>query len=735
MRLDRDSWRGLVVVALLLAAFALKGALIAPPPVENAAFNAGRAVARLQRILGDQRPHPVDSAADDAVRNRLIAELNAIGLQPRVQDAQDCSGFPKSRVISCSRVRNVIATLPGTGPGKHLLLSAHYDSTPTGPGAGDDGIGVATLLEVGAILKGAPPPRPVTLLFNEGEEYGLNGAAAFVRRDPEARQVNSLINIDGRGVSGPALMHETSDPNGAAMAAYASATHRPFANSISTDFAKLIPNSTDVVFYKPTGWTLLNYAWLGNETRYHSPGDRIDALSAATLSHMGGEVLAATHALASKPDPTRAGSGRTVFTDIAGRIFFRLPLIVAAATLALLLAATFLLARQRKALGKPLLVALGLVAGGTAGVAIIAIIMGLLRAGDYWRAYPLVAYLQLYALLLLVMSALWARLGRSIDRERMRAATWLLVILLGAALSLALPGATIFFLLAPALAIIGLAIGTRSSLLATIVLLAAALLQLLMFAEMLALIEMLLIDGPLWAVLPLAALAVLPVLVELEPARLRAALGVTALAALGLSGAALAMPRASAKRPLGMSIDYYREANFGTAKWAIATKQAPLPEKFPGQWRKGTLPYNGRTRWIAPAPLVATPVATARLVSTAPAGAGRRIRIALSPAGGDAVAIRFPERAKVLALGLPGQAVPVPPDGQPSKAALRCTGRSCEGLVIEALLGESRPVTVELYSTRFGLPPQGAPLLAARPRNAIPQYAPDSTITRSHAKL
>jgi hypothetical protein len=128
-------------------------------------------------------------------------------------------------------------------------------------------------------------------------------------------------------------------------------------------------------------------------------------------------------------------------------------------------------------------------------------------------------------------------------------------------------------------------------------------------------------------------------------------------------------------------------------------------------------------------------VATARLVSTAPAGAGRRIRIALSPGGGDAVAIRFPERAKVLALGLPGQAVPVPPDGQPSKAALRCTGRSCEGLVIEALLGESRPVTVELYSTRFGLPPQGAPLLAARPRNAIPQYAPDSTITRSHAKL
>jgi len=57
------------------------------------------------------------------------------------------------------------------------------------------------------------------------------------------------------------------------------------------------------------------------------------------------------------------------------------------------------------------------------------------------------------------------------------------------------------------------------------------------------------------------------------------------------------------------------------------------------------------------------------------------------------------------------------------------------GLVIEALLGNSRPFTAELYSTRFGLPPQAASLVAALPRNSIRQYAPDSTITRSHVKL
>ena len=738
MRLDRDSWRALLIVALLLAGFALKGALIAPPPLpERVAagdFDTARALARLQRILGDQKPHSVDTASDDAVRARLIAELQAFGLQPRIQEIEDCSGFPKSRVVSCSRVRNVIATVPSRAPGPHLLLNAHYDSTPTGPGAGDDGIGVATLLEIGAILKAAPPARPVTLLFNEGEEYGLNGAAAFVHHDPEARQINSLINIDGRGVGGAAIMHETSDPNGAAMSVYARAAAHPYANSISTDFAKLIPNSTDVVFFKPTGWTLLNYAWLGNETRYHSPGDRIEAVDPATIAQMGSEVLSATRVLAATRDPAGASSGRAVFTDIAGRVLFRLPLAVAAVLLALLVAGAMTLAWHRSALGMPLLASVALFASGAAVAGVAGLVAGLFRTGDFWRAHPLIVYLALYAWLILGMGTALARFGK-LGRDRLRAAAWLLLLLCGAAVSVVLPGATIFFLIGPAIALAGVLLDKRSPGAALLLASGAAIVQFLMFAELLALVEMLLIDGPLWAVAPIAALAVLPVMVELDPARLRPALSLTALFSLGLSAAALALPRSSAERPLGFSIDYYREANFGSANWAVATKQAPLPKRFPGHWRPGTLPYNGRPRWIAPAPLLTSPVATARLVASAPAGSGRRIRIALSPGGGDAVAIRFPESAKVRALGLPGEAVAVPANGEPKKAALRCAGRSCDGLVIEAVLGEPHPVMVELYSTKFGLPPQGEPLAAARPRNAIPQYAPDSTITRSHVKL
>jgi hypothetical protein len=263
----------------------------------------------------------------------------------------------------------------------------------------------------------------------------------------------------------------------------------------------------------------------------------------------------------------------------------------------------------------------------------------------------------------------------------------------------------------------------------------AIVIQFLMFAELLAEIEVLLIDGPLAAVAPLAALAALPAIIEIEPSDYRPSMAACALAFVGLSLASLFMPRASAERPLGFGIDYYRDANSNKANWAIATKQAPLPSNFPGAWKKGVLPYNGRTRWISPAPLIQTAVPTAKVVGSSAAGAGRRLRLALSPGGGNSFAIRFPEDAKVLALGLPGAANSIPAKGEPDKALLRCTGRSCEGLQIEVLLGDRKPVTAELFSTRFGLPPEGRPLEAARPTNAQPQYAPDQTITRSRVRL
>ena len=724
--------RLLIVFMALLLVFAAKDLLIRPPEppakAENGAFDTARAAGRLARIVGDQRPHPVDSEANDAVRARLVAELRAIGLEPQIRERMDCNGTPNSRAVSCSMTRNIVASV-GPVTGKRLLLNAHYDSTPTGPGASDDGIGVASMIEVALLIQAAPPARPITFLFNEGEEYGLNGARAFVEGDPLAREVDTLINIDSRGVSGPAIMFETSDPNGPALADYARATARPYANSLSTDFATLIPNTTDNTVFKERGWKTLSYSIIGNETRYHTPGDTMGALARSSLYHLGSEVLAATRTLSA--DAGEEAAGRRVFTDIAGRGPVSLPLALAALLLGAIVTGTALAAYRRKAIGRPLGALAGAVAGAMIAVALVGEAADLLRHGDYWRAYPLVAYLAAYATLLAVLSALLLRFARSIDRERLRIACWLLIGLAGGAACIVLPGATIFLIASPLLALTAMQVGRWSKALATTLFWAAALVQLLLFAELLALIEMLLIDGPVSAVAPLAALATLPFLIEVLPAeKSRGALLAMGVVAFGLWITALVMPRTSDERPGAFTIDYVRDDLRGAANWAVASKQAPLPgswDRF-GEWRGKLMPHNGRRRWVAEAPVIDVPRPAIRLLSSVADGKGRTVRLAIGRGGGDAAALKFAKDVSVVAMGLPGRTRLIPRDAEPEPAFLRCSGRACDGLVLEIRLGGREKVKAELIGTRFGLPVEGKVLAAARPARTHPQYTPDSSI-------
>ncbi|HYD38348.1 MAG TPA: hypothetical protein VEA60_12085, partial [Allosphingosinicella sp.] len=91
------------LLALLMTALWFKGRLIAPAEVPAQAapggFDTARAMARLGRVLGGQRPHPVDGAEADAVRGRLLAELRSLGLAPVVTDALACNGTGKSRAV------------------------------------------------------------------------------------------------------------------------------------------------------------------------------------------------------------------------------------------------------------------------------------------------------------------------------------------------------------------------------------------------------------------------------------------------------------------------------------------------------------------------------------------------------------------------------------------------------------------------------------------------------------
>ena len=78
-----------------------------------------------------------------------------------------------------------------------------------------------------------------------------------------------------------------------------------------------MPNYTDVNSFGERGWLTLNIAPIGNETRYHSPGDELAALDHRTLQHMGDQTLALSQALTAGPAPQSGGN--RIFMDVSGR--------------------------------------------------------------------------------------------------------------------------------------------------------------------------------------------------------------------------------------------------------------------------------------------------------------------------------------------------------------------------------------------------------------------------------
>jgi len=259
-----------------------------PSPVDAGApdvvFSADRAEAILRDLLAGSSPHVAGSAANHVVRDRILAHLEAAGYQPEIQSRFHCS----PQYGSCSPVENVIAVKPGA-TGRHaILLTAHYDSTWAGPGAADDGAGVAALLEIARMAADFPAfDNDVIFLVSDAEELGLTGADAFAEHHPLFAKVKAVINLEARGVTGPSAMFETGEGNRSVIRMLAKNVDRPVANSLVYEMYRRMPNDTDFTVYKRKGIMGVNFAFAHGVALYHSALDDPDHLDLGSLQHHG----------------------------------------------------------------------------------------------------------------------------------------------------------------------------------------------------------------------------------------------------------------------------------------------------------------------------------------------------------------------------------------------------------------------------------------------------------------
>ncbi len=408
-------------MALVVTIFAVLwigvGAAVPPPVVPASAapsvFSAERAMADI-RIIG-ARPHPVATIDNQRVRTYLAGRLAALGVAPEERRYLiDPAGYARLRgwnpqLSPSAELADLVGVLPGrdrTLPA--VALMAHIDSVWGSPGAADDSIGVASILEIlRAIRAKGTPARDVVELLTDGEEIGLSGARAFWPHDSIANHVGVVINLESRGAGGRATMFETGAGNSAMIAMFAKGVTHPVADSMAVLAYRLMPNDTDFTVSREKGLPGFNFAMLGRPQYYHSPRATADRVDPRTVQDLGGQALGIVSALAFAPVLPATGRD-AVFFDVAGHglIHYAIGtgwLIVLAAACVWGLA---LFGLRRRSAVEPVEIlhglgaAVGLLVNGGLAFAGFNLLSGSARHPDYYDRLAALSLLELQAALL-----------------------------------------------------------------------------------------------------------------------------------------------------------------------------------------------------------------------------------------------------------------------------------------------------------------------------------------------
>ncbi|HET8661927.1 MAG TPA: M28 family peptidase [Micromonosporaceae bacterium] len=584
---------------------ALSVADVSPPdprPASAAAdeFSAGRAQAHIERFA--TRPHPTGSTASVEVVAYLEQTLRGLGLTTEVQETVGVHDAHEGSKAALAKVRNVVATLPGTASTGRVFLVAHHDSVQVTPGANDDGAGVAAILEVARALARGPRPRnDVVFLLTDAAEVCMCGAAAFLGSHPLAKGPGVVLNLESRGSSGPAVLFETSERNAALVDVFAEAAPHPVGMSFSAEVYRRLPNDTDLTLFLERGFAGLNAAHIDGGSAYHRPVDVPAAVDQASLQHHGDNALGLARAFAGKDLATMDASGDATYFPVPGALvrypgWLVWPLAVLAA--AAVAALGWFARRQGVVSGRRLAAGFGAaalpilvapVAAQLLWAVVAAIRPGYSQLLEPYR--PLWYRLAILALTAAVLLGWYAWLRRRVGAQALAVGGLGWLALLGLLLAAGVPGGSYVAAL-PALAValaglVALAYPRPAVQLAALTAGAAVAILVLLPTVVTMFPAMSLAKGGAAALFAmLLGLAVLPV-VEVALPRgsgrwlAAAPAGGAALLAAVLAATGLVVDRFDAAHPTGTNLMYALDADTGQARWASReTKPGPWTDRY-----------------------------------------------------------------------------------------------------------------------------------------------------------
>ncbi|CAM9176486.1 unnamed protein product, partial [Ectocarpus fasciculatus] len=308
-----------------------------PVPTESSPFSTGSVARTRSALQGLARIEPriTGTAANevearDFILNRLRsikAEVSA-DVEMEIDVQRPCGEFHLEFLNSFSNVycnitnivvrvslkkNNLVANKEDAAP-PAVLVNAHFDSFVMSPGASDDGLGVALMLEVLRLVSRAPHPKsktgslqnPIIFLFNGAEESNLQGSHGFITQHKWAKSVRALINLEAIGSGGRELLFQCNSPWVAQV--YADSAPYPHSSGIAHEVFQLAlwrAAATDwrpFIEFGPPAVVGADFAYVENGYVYHTSFDTAEIIDDGTIMHTGSNLLQFASALSAAPE-------------------------------------------------------------------------------------------------------------------------------------------------------------------------------------------------------------------------------------------------------------------------------------------------------------------------------------------------------------------------------------------------------------------------------------------------
>lgn len=288
-----------IALALLLCLFFVVSILDTAESKKQTRFDQDKILSHLEKFT-ENGPHSIaHTEANQAVLDYITTTLDSYGLVNE-DTTQQPAYLVQEYVAEDTEyqnwyLKNVIVHIPANGnapTNDAVMFMGHIDSVPMGPGASDDSVACAVMLEairyyMDQIQAGYTLNNDLVFSFVNGEEYGLYGSTALKNEFKSFQNVVSRVkfvtNLESRGTSGTLIMFETGKNNYNTVQLFSKVNRNIFTCSIATMVYDMMPNYTDFTNFKEE-YQGLNMANITGGENYHTQNDSFENIGESYLS-------------------------------------------------------------------------------------------------------------------------------------------------------------------------------------------------------------------------------------------------------------------------------------------------------------------------------------------------------------------------------------------------------------------------------------------------------------------